>query len=97
MRIANPVCAFVLVLMAASAVAQTLERGKVRGRFTILIMQLWRGRKSQSPVAPTGFERTARTDDSGVYRFLQVPAGEYQLAAESAGFAPTSVNHADCT
>ena len=85
MRIAHTGCAFVLVLMATPAFAQTLERGEIQG--TVYDPNHAVVARAQVTLASgaTGFERKTETDDSGAYRFPQVPAGEYQITAESAG------------
>src|SRR5580692_592481 len=38
---------------------------------------------------PTGFSRTAQTDDQGIYQFLDVPPSTYVIEASAAGFATT--------
>src|ERR1051326_8592656 len=35
----------------------------------------------------TNLERTGTTDESGVYKFLAIPPGAYQVIAEAAGFS----------
>src|SRR5580692_365116 len=37
----------------------------------------------------TGFSRTAKTDDQGIYQFLEVPPSTYVIEASAAGFATT--------
>ena len=37
----------------------------------------------------TGFSRTAKTDDQGIYQFLEVPPSTYAIEASAAGFATT--------
>ena len=39
----------------------------------------------------TGSQRTATSNVSGLYQFLDVPPGSYQLAASARGFAPTCI------
>jgi hypothetical protein len=41
----------------------------------------------------TGLERTATTSDDGIYRFVLMPPGTYNITAEASGFSPTSVNN----
>src|SRR5579871_5748707 len=38
----------------------------------------------------TGFKRQALTGEDGVYQFLQVPPGTYQVTVEKAGFTTVS-------
>ena len=40
----------------------------------------------------TGFQRTTTSNASGLYQFLDVPPGNYQLEAAATGFAPFSVS-----
>jgi hypothetical protein len=39
----------------------------------------------------TGFSRTTTSNTAGLYEFLEVPPGDYQLQATSGGFAPVVV------
>jgi len=41
----------------------------------------------------TGFQRTTTSNASGLYQFLDVPPGSYQLQAMAKGFAPFSASH----
>jgi outer membrane receptor protein involved in Fe transport len=45
--------------------------------------------------ADTGFERSTKTDDTGLYRLVLLPLGRYELTAEREGFAP--VQHSSLT
>jgi hypothetical protein len=40
----------------------------------------------------TGFERSTRTDDTGLYRLVLLPLGRYELTAEREGFAPVRLS-----
>jgi Carboxypeptidase regulatory-like domain/TonB dependent receptor len=41
----------------------------------------------------TGFQRTATSNSSGLYQFLDVPPGDYKLKADAKGFAPFQAEH----
>jgi hypothetical protein len=41
----------------------------------------------------TGFQRTATSNSSGLYQFLDVPPGDYKLEANAKGFAPFVASH----
>ncbi|HET8677732.1 MAG TPA: carboxypeptidase regulatory-like domain-containing protein, partial [Blastocatellia bacterium] len=40
----------------------------------------------------TGLERTATTNDEGLYRIVLLPPGKYNVSAEASGFTATAVN-----
>ncbi len=43
----------------------------------------------------TGASTAAKTNESGQYRFSNLPAGTYDVTASAQGFAPTSLRHVD--
>ncbi len=45
----------------------------------------------------TGLERTATTNDEGLYNIVLLPPGTYNVSAEASGFASTTVNNVEVT
>jgi outer membrane receptor for ferrienterochelin and colicin len=75
------------LLLATAARAQT-NNGSIKGFITDTTGALVPGvTVSATSVALMG-TRTARSDRQGYYRLLDLPAGNYQLEARLAGFAP---------
>ncbi len=90
--------AFLVLLalgVAASVWGQTLERGEIHGT----VYDPNHGMVPKAHVTlhspSTGFQRTVEAGANGSFVFAQVPAGEYQITAEFAGFAPTKVSPID--
>lgn len=95
MRIVKVACLLFVLFWTITALAQTLERGEIHGTiFDPNHAVVPKARVTLSSPA-TGFKRSVEADDSGSYVFAQIPAGEYQLTAEFAGFAPTKITHVE--
>src|ERR1700751_5926728 len=78
-------CAFVLILAGVLwvyAQATTSLRGVVTDQTGAVIP----GAVVSLANSGTGFKRQALTGEDGVYQFLQVPPGTYQVSAEKSGF-----------
>lgn len=74
------------VLVAGSVFAQTTS--SLRGKVVDEQNGALPGVPVQLVNAQTSFSRTVFSDDTGVYQFLQVPPGTYDVLAELSGFAP---------
>ncbi len=89
--------AALLVFLAAIALpgySQSISSGTVQGIVTDPSGALIVGAQVRLANAVTGFQQTAATDQSGAYRFTNVPLNEYQLSVTSGGFASSS-QHVD--
>lgn len=79
-------CAVMLMLLAATAFAQTYT-GTVTGVVTDPSQAVLPGTALMLENPAAGFHRTAVTNEVGQYVFLNVPVGEYTLQAQKQGFA----------
>lgn len=77
-------CTFLVVLLSAAAIADTT--GRVLGRVTDPSGAIVPNAKVTLVNEDTGLSRTAQTDGSGDYNFIQVPVGNYRLETELTGF-----------
>ncbi len=83
---------FLLALCwSATAGAQTLDRGQIRGT-------IYDPTHAAIPTAQvtlsndaTGFNRLVTANEVGVYSFPQIPTGTYKIVAEFGGFSPTTI------
>ena len=91
MRIVKIACFVLVVAVATTAWAQTLDRGEVRGTVTDPTGAVVPGTKVTISNPATGFRRTVEAGDSGLYVLAQIPAGEYEVEAEHTGFAPITI------
>ena len=92
MRLA--VVALFLAISILPAHGQSISGGTVQGTVTDPTGALIVGAQARLANPVTGFQQTATTDTSGVYRFTNVPFNEYQLSVTMSGFAPAS-EHVD--
>ncbi|HME36813.1 MAG TPA: carboxypeptidase-like regulatory domain-containing protein [Candidatus Sulfotelmatobacter sp.] len=76
----------VSALLVSPATAQSTSQ--LNGNVTDPSGAAVAGAKITLTEAATGFQRTATSNASGLYQFLDVPPGGYQLAASASGFAP---------
>jgi hypothetical protein len=76
----------VLAVLAASATAQSTSQ--LNGSVTDSTGASVRGAKITLTDTANGLQRTATSNGSGLYQFLDVPPGDYQLEATASGFAP---------
>src|SRR5215475_2698282 len=85
----NILCVIVFAVCAAGAVAQ--YRAGIQG--TVLDPQntAISGATVTLTNKETGRTQTATTDEGGVYNFLSLPPGRYQLTAEASGFKKKSL------
>jgi hypothetical protein len=75
----------VLALFSALATAQSTSQ--LNGSVTDPSGAAVAGAKIILTETATGFQRTTTSNASGLYQFLDVPPGSYQLAASASGFA----------
>src|SRR5581483_9602792 len=74
---------------------QTLERGDIHGVIYDPAKAVVANATVTLSSAFTGFQRAVKSDASGVYQFVQVPPGEYQLRAEAPGFSAAKYEKID--
>jgi len=72
-------------LLCASAVAQTT--GSISGKVNDEKGAVISGATVTARNIATNDSRTARTDDEGRYRLVNMPVGEYEVTVEGSGFA----------
>ena len=81
------ICLFALIaLMAPLATAQATSQ--LNGSVTDSSGAAVAGAKITLTEPTTGLQRTATSNGSGLYQFLDVPPGNYRLEAAASGFAP---------
>ena len=80
----------VLMLMAGLAMAQSTSQ--LNGSVTDPSGAAVAGAKITLTGAANGLHRTATSNGAGLYQFLDVPPGDYQLEAAASGFAPYLVS-----
>jgi len=73
---------------SATASAQTLESGQIRGIVYDETKAALPGATVTLTNAATGFTRSVATNAAGAYSFAQLPTGTYGMRAELSGFAP---------
>ncbi len=79
-------CIFAIIaLLAAAAGAQSTSQ--LNGSVTDPSGASINGAKVTITDAATGFQRTATSNSSGLYQFLEVPPGKYRLEAIANGFS----------
>ncbi|HEX6895893.1 MAG TPA: carboxypeptidase regulatory-like domain-containing protein, partial [Bryobacteraceae bacterium] len=88
------ILAIVLCLTGSLLAGQTISSGTVQGTITDPSSALVAGAEVQLTNSATGFQRMVTTDNSGTYRFGNVPMNEYQLTVTAMGFAPDT-EHVD--
>src|SRR5579883_1730275 len=86
--------AIVLCLTGSVLYAQSISSGTVQGTITDPSGALVVGAEVRLAHPVTNFQQTVTTDNSGAYRFTNVPMNEYQLSVKAMGFAPDS-EHVD--
>jgi hypothetical protein len=77
---------FVLVAMSAFAMAQSTTDGAIGGTVTNPNKEVVPGATVTVRNVETGKEGTATTDDSGRFRIVQLPPGNYSLKISASGF-----------
>jgi carboxypeptidase family protein len=75
-----------VALITQWAAAQTTSQ--LNGNVTDSSGAVVAGAKLTLTETATGFQRTTTSNASGLYQFLDVPPGSYQLTASASGFAP---------
>ena len=83
--------ATVVILLAVSVFAvpnfaQSINSGTVTGSVTDPSNAVIRGAKVTLRNSVTGYEQSAVTDDTGSFRFTNIPQNNYRLSATAAGF-----------
>jgi hypothetical protein len=82
----------VCLLAAGLAFPQAdANRGQILGTVTDASGAAVPGAKVRAENQATGLVREVQTNESGLYRILQLDPGSYQLVAESKGLAPATV------
>ena len=76
----------VLAFLAAFAAAQSTSQ--LNGSVTDPSGATVAGAKITLTDTATGLQRTTTSNGAGLYQFLDVPPGDYQLEAKASGFAP---------
>src|ERR1700704_4523052 len=82
-----------LALFASAAgliYAQSINSGTVTGTVTDQSNAIVRGAKVTLRNPVTGYDQSTVTDESGVYRFNNVPQNGYRLTAAASGFSVAS-------
>src|SRR5579872_2683207 len=77
---------FVLVLSCVPSHAQSINSGTITGTVTDQSGAVVRGAQVELRNAITGYERSATTDETGSFRFNNVPQNPYRLTATAPGF-----------
>jgi Carboxypeptidase regulatory-like domain/TonB dependent receptor len=80
-----------MLIAAASAGAQNLQRGEIRGFVYDTSHALVPNAKVTIFNPSTGYKREFTTDAAGLYDFPQLLPGVYKIQAEAAGFATTEI------
>src|SRR4051794_40294332 len=75
MRLFEAVCCVSLLTLTTMAFGQTLERGDIHGIVYDPAQAVVGNANVTLSSAFTGFQRTVKSDNAGVYQFLQVPPG----------------------
>lgn len=83
----GPCLIALVLLMAASAVAQTASTGMILGEVKDPNGQIVVGATIQLTQTGTGVQRTAQSDGSGRYSFALLPPGLYDMEISMTGFA----------
>ncbi len=86
----NRVLFFVVVLLVSEVSAQTTQGGIVGGIRDQKGAQIV-GAKVTVTTPSTGLQRETSTADNGIYRVNALPIGVYQIKAEAAGFATSTI------
>ncbi|MBI3697058.1 MAG: carboxypeptidase regulatory-like domain-containing protein, partial [Acidobacteria bacterium] len=76
----------VLLLLAASVAFGQVVTGTIQGTVTDSSGGVIAGASVTVQNAATGFKRTGRTNETGVYNLPFLPTGEYQVQVELQGF-----------
>src|SRR6202165_1743080 len=80
----------VLALAAFSAGGQSINSGTVLGTVVDQSKSAIAGAQVHLRNAVTGYEQSAITDNTGSFRFNNVPQKNYRLTATAAGFASSA-------
>ena len=80
-----------IILLSSLAVAQSF-RGSVRGKVTDPSGGLVAGAKITAKNVNTGLTRDEATSEDGSFVFAELPAGEYTVSVNAAGFAQVAQN-----
>ncbi len=83
-----------LIAMVFPVRGQSISSGTVQGAVTDPSGALIVGAQVRLANPVTNFQQTATTDQSGAYRFSNVPLNEYQLSVTASGFGSAS-QHVD--
>jgi len=89
-------CAAVLLLVAAPALAQTTV-STIEGTIKDAQGSVVSGAQVTVKSAALGIERTATSDAAGFYRITALPAGNYSLTITHAGFATRNFDNVELT
>jgi hypothetical protein len=81
---------FLLASVAGLSYGQSINSGTVAGTVTDPSKAVIRGATIRLRNSLTGYEQTSVTDDTGTFRFNNIPLNPYQLTATASGFATTS-------
>jgi hypothetical protein len=87
MRIAKLIFLFVVAASLISYVCAQTGTSSLRGTITDPKGAVIPGATATLSNPQTGYTRTAKTDRTGIYQFLEVPPATYLLKVEASGFA----------
>ena len=79
-------------LLARACLAQSVFSGNIQGVISDPSGATVAGAQVKLRNTDTGVEESARSSDSGNYRFSSLPPGHYIVRVEAAGFRPEEVN-----
>ena len=94
MRIIKNSALVMMMFCAASVIAYSqasVSRSELRGQITDQNGAAVSGATITLTDAARGTRRTAQSDENGLYVFLALPPGQYDMKVEATGFSPTSV------
>src|SRR5256884_9762334 len=89
-KLASGLVLFVFLFNCAPADAQSINSGTVTGTVTDQSGAVVSGAKVVLRNAITGYEQSATTDETGSFRFNNVPQNPYRLTATAPGFSAST-------
>jgi hypothetical protein len=87
MRIGKLASLFILVVVATATLSAQTASSSINGTVTDPKGSVIAGATLTLSNPETGFLRTAKTNDQGIYQFLQIPPATYELTVVASGFA----------
>ena len=87
MRNGRPASLLILVILATASLWAQTASSSINGTITDPKGSVIPGASLTLSNPDTGFLRTTKTNDQGIYQFLQVPPATYELTVVASGFA----------